>query len=79
MCGRPKEEDTSSPGKARQSAFSTLHLTKEEEMALIMLLGTFGFEEMVSSISFMGEGVADVNAWVNAAMLKDFRSSHYVV
>lgn len=38
------------------SAFSTSCLNMEGEMALIMFWGMFGFGEMVSSISFMGDG-----------------------
>lgn len=38
------------------SAFSTSCLNTEGEMALIMFWGMFGFGEMVSSISFMGDG-----------------------
>lgn len=38
-----------------RSAFSTSHLNTEEEMALIMFSGVFGFGEIVSYISFMAD------------------------
>lgn len=40
-------------------------------MALIMFSGMFGFGEMVSYISFMGdgEGAVDVDAWLRQEVL----------
>lgn len=42
-------------------------------MALIMFSGMFGFGEMVSYISFMGdggEGAVDADAWVRQEVLR---------
>lgn len=46
-----------------RSAFSTSRLNTEEEMALIMFWGMFGFGEMVSYISFMGAGGRGCWCW----------------